>query len=155
MIYKLLGASAAVAFLIGLLYLNNQQAVELAIQEKQLGQYSSLVQQMVTEQEEFHVKLEAQYAVTTKHLLLIKELDNEKSSLANDLATNRKRVFVNATCPTNRAEADSSSPAPHVDGVPELNPELRQDYLDFRHQYRLQYAALNDLQAYVKEYCLP
>lgn len=154
MIAKIVSYIAVAALVVLLLYLNNEQAKQLGINETQLVAYSQLVDEMSAEQEAYLQGTQARDAVSTQYLELIQRLQNEQTTLRSDLATGRKRVLVKATCPTTSSgKTNSSSPATYNDGLPELDPSAGDLYLDFRSAYIREHSAFRDLQEHVRQHC--
>ena len=153
MILRIVLALTVTAVIALLGYLNNEQTKQLAIHEHQLAEYSSLVSTMIDEQAVYDRKLTARDKVSEQFLETIKELNDEKSTLARDLANRTKRVYVKATCAPVSAASDSFPTSSHDAVLPELDPSAGLIYLDFREQYQLQYRAFRDLQDHVRTNC--
>lgn len=62
------------------------------------------------------------------------DAENEINQLRDDVATGRKQLLVNATCPTSSDDMPETETSSSVDNgaAPELNPEARQDYYALR-----------------------
>lgn len=154
MFYRLLGVLGIASLIIGMGYLNNKQAKELATQSAQLTTYSGLVEELIKESELYILGIEARDETSRQYLELIRELQDEQNTLRNDLRDGRKRVLVKATCPTTSGgKTDSSSPATYNDGLPELDPSAGDLYLDFRSAYIREHTAFRDLQEHVRQHC--
>lgn len=153
MFYRLLGVLGVASLIIGMGYLNNKQAKELAVQSAQLAAYSELVEELIKESELYILGIEARDASSRQYLELIQELQDEQNTLRNDLRDGRKRVLVKATCPDYGRTDDGDSSPPYIDGLPELAGNARQDYLHFRAAYQLEHQAFKDLQEHVRQHC--
>lgn len=153
MIAKIVSYIAVAALVVLLLYLNNEQAKQLGINETQLVAYSQLVDDMSAEQEAYLQGTQARDAVSTQYLELIQRLQNEQTTLRSDLATGRKRLLVSATCPTTSETPDSGATSAYYAGLPQLTASAGELHLLFRDAYQREHRALIDLQNHVSLNC--
>ena len=155
MLARVTAVVAVIGAFSGLIYLNNQQAKQLGLNEEQLGRYSSLVNGMIEEQDQLYTYIAARDEVSTQFLEKVDKLNDEKSDLTRELNNATKRLRVQAVCSSQGGTTDSSSPSAHNAELPELTPDAREQYLHFRVKYAKEHQAFKDLQDYVLELTKP
>lgn len=64
----------------------------------------------------------------------LRDAENEINHLRDDVAAGRKRLLINATCPTSSDNVPETKASTSMDNgtAPELNPEARQNYYALR-----------------------
>ena len=64
----------------------------------------------------------------------LRDAENEINQLRNDVAAGRKRLLINATCPTSGNDMPETETSTSMDNgaSPELNPDARQNYYALR-----------------------
>lgn len=73
-------------------------------------------------------------AIEAEQFNLLRDAENETGRLRADVDAIRKRLFVNATCPTSSDNLPETGSSASVDNgsPPELNADARQDYYALR-----------------------
>lgn len=134
------------------------QHLALSHAEKSRDDYKAQAEQNAKTVEALHATLEQQtkLAADTKKVAddyqgKLENADQERTTLAHDLADANRRLFVKAHYVPVRSASTNSAAAPSADaGTCQLDDSARSDYLNLRAGIKQQQAQIIYLQSYVK-----
>ncbi|EMW3082572.1 TPA: lysis protein [Vibrio cholerae] len=126
-------------------------AMHISAQNSEIKQLTQALEAKTAQEKDQKERIARLSEIGRKHLEKLNDAKSENDALRDDLRTQRKRVFVKASCPV-----QSANPAGSVgDGeAPQLNEAAREDYLRLREMIAETELQVSYLQEYIKTQCL-